>query len=317
MLHHVISLLLLLAVGLRVGTAIPHKVTLKVNLGGGPIGDFLGEDQVYDLSAEYPRQFSRVPVGNTPLAELFQTQRFAREDDLVLFIPVPDGVYTVTLLMAETYQPACRPGGRKFDIYLGTPVSGLTKVDDSFDLYSNAGCNAAFARRFDSIISREGIIIRLGRKVQHPCLAGFVVEGVPVQRFDGTTFKPIRPSKAGLQEFTSLSKGPISTAGHPLEPPESIFPPKTPTQSREISAMIPPASTTGNTYNMRSSSEIASAYMEHGSRQAEPSSHSSHYENFNPGRRLLSTSDLTTDTRNETRSDDRVRLRHYLKRTET
>jgi Malectin domain len=316
MLHHLFSLLLLLAAGLRVGSALPHKVTLKVNLGGGPIGDFLGEDQVYDLSDEYPRQFSRVPVANTPLAEFFQTQRFAREDDLVLFLPVPDGVYSVTLLMAETYQPACRPGGRKFDIYLGTPVLGLKKVDNSFDLYSNAGCNAAFARRFDSIISREGIIIRLGRKVQHPCLAGFVVEGVPVQRFDGTTFKPIRPSAAGPQEFTtSLDKGPLSTAGHRVS--ESRFPPQALVQSREIFTMVPPASTAGNTFSMRSSSELAPASMEHVSRQIELSSHNSHFENFNPGRRLLSTSDFTADTRNETGSDGRVRIRHYLERRTT
>jgi hypothetical protein len=207
--------LLLLAFGARAVSAVQQKIVLKVNIGGGPVGDFLGEDQVYDLSNEFVRQVSHLPIANTEHHHLFQTQRFARNGDFVLFIPVPDGIYSVTLLMAETYQPACRPDARKFDISLGTPVTGLTKFVDSFDLFVNAGCNAAYTKVFENVISKEGMIIHLGRKVQHPCLAGLVVEGIPVPGSCDISCQPIRLPTTSLQQNTvQMDSMPSASSTH-------------------------------------------------------------------------------------------------------
>lgn len=168
------------------------KILLKVSLGDGPSGDFLGESDVYDMESEgYTKQTSKNPIQGTTQPELFQKQRFSRGQDLMLRVPVPDGVYSLTLLMAEVYEPACAPGARVFDIALGTPHSGVSTVAKDFDLFGNAGCATAYGKRFDGVVSKDGIVIRLGHKKQHPTLAGYIVEGHPVPKGDGSEYKAI------------------------------------------------------------------------------------------------------------------------------
>lgn len=168
------------------------KIVLKVNLADGQVGDFLGEESVFDMDADgYAKQNFRGLIQQTDQPELFQKQRFSRDHDFMIRAPVPDGVYSVTLLMAETYEPACQPGSRVFDISLGTPHSGMTTSLPDFDLFANAGCQTAFGKRFDNIISKDGIVIRLGHKKQHPVLAGFIVEGFPVSKGDGKEYEAI------------------------------------------------------------------------------------------------------------------------------
>lgn len=167
------------------------KIVLKVNLGGGPVGDFLGEDQVLDMS-EFAKTTSRgAVVQNTDQPDIFQSQRFARGSDFALRLPVPDGVYSVILLFAETFEKACVTGGRVFDISLGTPVSGVSKVEDAFDLFANAGCKTAYGKKFDNVPSKEGIVVHLGQIAQHPTLSGFIVEGFPQPKGDGSEFLAI------------------------------------------------------------------------------------------------------------------------------
>lgn len=177
------------------------KIVLKVNLGGGPVGDFLGEDQVLDMSA-FSKNVARVRIENTDQAEIFQTTRFARGKDMTLRLPVPTGIYSVTLLFAETYRPACVPGARVFDISLGTPVSGVAKVVDAFDVFQSAGCLAAHGKRFDKVPSKDGIVVHLTQKAQNPALCGFVVEGFPLPVGDGSEYKAVGreepPSAAGV-----------------------------------------------------------------------------------------------------------------------
>jgi hypothetical protein len=78
-----------------------------------------------------------------------------------------------------------------FHISLGTPVSGLTKVVDSFDQFAKAGCMSAYGERFDNIISKVGIIIRLGRKTLHAKGTGFIVEGYSMAKGDRSKFTRI------------------------------------------------------------------------------------------------------------------------------
>lgn len=172
--------------------AFANKIVLKINMGGGALGDFKGEDEVFDLdSDDYKKQVSRTPIQQTAQIELFQTQRFARSKELTIRLPVADGIYAVTLLMAETYEPACRPGGRVFDISFGTPTSGLQVVAPHFDLFTNAGCLTAFGKRFENLPAKDGLIVSLSAIKQHPSLAGLIVEGFPVPKGDGSEYKAI------------------------------------------------------------------------------------------------------------------------------
>lgn len=152
--------------------------------------DFLGEDQFMDVEG-LAKTVTRINIANTDQAEIFQSQRFSRGEDFTIRIPVSDGIYSVTLLFAETYAKACVPGGRVFDISLGTPVSGVTKVIDNFDVFQAAGCSSAYGQKFEKVPSKEGIVVHLTQKAQHPSLCGFIVEGFPLPKGDGSEYKPV------------------------------------------------------------------------------------------------------------------------------
>lgn len=197
------------------------KIQLKVNLGGGPVSDFLGEDQVLDMS-DFSKNVAKVKIQNTDQAEIFQTTRFARATDMTFRIPVPTGIYSLTLLFAEGFRPACTPGGRVFDIHIGTPVSGVTKIVDGFDLFQNAGCQSAHGKRFNQVPSKDGIVVHLVRRAQHPALAGFIVEGFPQPVGDGSEYKAIgrlstnsggNSSPAGPDGVSSVMSGTAEMAG--------------------------------------------------------------------------------------------------------
>lgn len=196
----------------------PNKISLKVNFGGGPVADFLGEDQALDMSA-FSKNVARHPIQNTDQPEVFQSQRFSRGADMTFRIPVPDGIYSVTLLFAETFQPACVPGARVFDISIGTPVSGLTKVVDAFDVFQSAGCTAAHGKRFDNVSSKEGIVVHLTHRKQHPSIAGFIVEGYPQIRGDGQEYKAIAraPADPVLSGLMGDGQGPAADGGGEAE----------------------------------------------------------------------------------------------------
>lgn len=167
-----------------------RKIVLKVNLGGGQVGDFLGEDQVLDMTG-FSKNVIKGKIENTDHSEVFQSIRFSRGKDFTLRIPVPTGFYSLTLLFAETFRPACVPGARVFDIALGTPISGVSKIVDAFDVFQSANCMSAHGKRFDKVPSKDGIIVHLSRKAQNPSLCGFIVEGYPLQVGDGSEFKAI------------------------------------------------------------------------------------------------------------------------------
>jgi Malectin domain len=310
--------LLVLALGTGADSLASRKIVLKVNIGGGPVGDFLGEDQVYDLSGEFVKQASHLPIRNTEHSHLFQTQRFARTGDFVLFIPVPDGIYTVTLIMAETYQPACRPDARKFDISLGTPVAGLTKLVDSFDLFVNAGCNTAYSKVFENIPSREGMIVHLGRRVQHPCLAGLIVEGIPVPGSCDMSCKPVSLPTTSLQQYTiQMDSMPSASSRHAdgATSDSSTFQ-NIPILSSGLAAPPAPAMRTGE-FNDINRNSIAAPLYHNGDRTGQPDVSLGDGRNpssVDPRRRLMSIADNITVHSNASRPHHHFRLSDYLNR---
>lgn len=167
------------------------KTFFKVNLGGDASGDFLAESSVIDMEDFSRLRTATAPIAKTDNPDVFRTQRFGRSENVMFRIPVPDGVYSVTLLFAETWEGACRVGGRVFDVLLGTPQTGLKLAVQNFDIFREAGGFTAFGKRFDAVPSADGILVVLEPVVQNPQIAGFIVEGFPVPRPDGQQPQPV------------------------------------------------------------------------------------------------------------------------------
>ncbi|GAB0489739.1 hypothetical protein MMPV_000964 [Pyropia vietnamensis] len=167
------------------------KTFFKVNLGGDASGDFLAESSVIDMEDFSRLRTATAPIAKTDNPDVFRTQRFGRSENVMFRIPVPDGIYSVTLLFAETWEGACRVGGRVFDVLLGTPQTGLKLAVQNFDIFREAGGFTAFGKRFDAVPSAEGILVVLQPVVQNPQIAGFIVEGFPLPRPDGSQPQPV------------------------------------------------------------------------------------------------------------------------------
>lgn len=89
----------------------------KINLGGDAVGAFMGESEVLTFGDETAKmRFHGKIKGTSSDKDVFKTQRFAREKDLTINVPVPDGVYSVTLMFAETWNGAFGRGKRIFDV---------------------------------------------------------------------------------------------------------------------------------------------------------------------------------------------------------
>lgn len=185
--HTIMKTLIVLSILIAL-TQASRKILFKVNLNGPPHGDFLAEEQT--IAMDFPGNSCKRKISNTAASEIFQTNRFSRRH-FTLRIPVPDGIYSLTLLFAETYEKACVPGGRVFDIALGTPVGGVVNVVEGFDIFQQAGCFSALEKKFEGVPSKGGVVVHLIRRNQNPMLSGFVIEGFPVPRGDGSEFKAL------------------------------------------------------------------------------------------------------------------------------
>lgn len=96
---------------------LARKIHLKINLGGEAVDGFMAEGEALDVDESMPKmRYHGTIGGGGPDLNVFKTQRFSRNEDLVLNIPVPDGIYAVTLLFAETWQGAFEAGKRVFDV---------------------------------------------------------------------------------------------------------------------------------------------------------------------------------------------------------
>lgn len=102
-----------------VSLAFAKDVELKINLGGEAVDGFTSEEEIVQTpeSDNYARMRYHGTLKNgRDFPNVFKTQRFSRYEDLVLKIPVEDGVYKVSLLFAETWEGAFSAGKRVFDV---------------------------------------------------------------------------------------------------------------------------------------------------------------------------------------------------------
>jgi hypothetical protein len=157
--------------------------SLKVNLGGDRVADFVPETEVLDLGEGLPKmRYHGDIAGQGDDLEVFKTQRFSRNEDLVLHFPVPDGLYTVTLLFAETWSGAFQPGVRMFDVYLGSIPNGINKVISGLDMFSAVGGAKPIRHKIPGVASQGGVTVALRPIRQNPQIAGIIFEGHSYQQ---------------------------------------------------------------------------------------------------------------------------------------
>jgi Malectin domain len=189
----------ILCFGLALHACFAKKVLMKVNLGGGHVGDFAAEEECIQLDPDMPKmRYHGEIAGHAEDRDVFKTQRFARAQDLILHFPVPDGVYAVTLLFAETWSGAFNRGVRVFDVYLGSKPNGIVKVLESMDMFAAAGGAKPIRRRFHGIVTKDGLTIALRPIRQNPQIAGVIIEGHSYQN-------------AMLQKLPTLPRNPTSS----------------------------------------------------------------------------------------------------------
>ncbi|KAI0567575.1 Malectin [Gracilaria domingensis] len=154
------------------------KVEWKINLGGEPTNGFQAEEAILNVDENLAkmRYHGQIKGAGTDL-NVFKTQRFSRAEDLVINFPVPDGVYTVTLMFAETWKGAYGSGNRVFDVYLGSKPGGVIKVIDQMDPFRSGGPAGPVRRKFSGIATQGGLTLALRPIKQNPQIAGIVING--------------------------------------------------------------------------------------------------------------------------------------------
>lgn len=155
-------------------------IDMKINLGGEAVDGFSAEDEILNLESSETlskmRFHGNIKRGN-PHPNVFKTQRFSRYEDLVLHIPVPDGVYSVSLLFAETWKGAYGPNKRVFDVYLGSQPTGVVKVLSQFDPFREGGAAGGIVKKFTNVATQNGLTIALRPIIQNPQIAGIIIQG--------------------------------------------------------------------------------------------------------------------------------------------
>lgn len=219
-----------------VGISCGEKYELKVNLGGQHVNGFVPETDIVQLEEGVPYTRYRGEMNAEPGdedVEVFKTQRFSRNEDLFMHFPVPDGVYTITLLFAETFEGAFQAGGRVFDVYLGSKPNGIKKVISSLDIFSQVGGLKPLRRKFKGVSSQDGVTLALRPIKQNPQIAGIIFEGHAYQK----TFLddlPTVPQDLGqpLPNFEAVARtGPV------VNPTEQMYDPQlNPKFTKEIKA---------------------------------------------------------------------------------
>lgn len=145
---------------------------------------------------------------------------------------------------------------------------------DSFDVFASAGCASAHGKRFDKVPSKNGIIVHLSMQAQHPSMCGFIVEGFPAPKGDGSEFKAIGQPPQQLQ--LSSPQSPSIPAFRPPAPPQMPVKPPRPAMAMPMQHMpAAPAPPFANAamqappnYAVRrrlAGAGVADSYMGHGS----------------------------------------------------
>ena len=151
----------------------PLAFPIRINVGGPAVQGFL-PDQAWGPEVEYGYEDGQtataspgIDIKNTTLDAIYRSERFG----LVAYrIRVPNGLYRVTLLMAENSFDSA--GKRIFDV----AIEGK-KVISNLDLFQEVGEHTAYPVVLDNVSVTDQVLdFYFGASVNHPLLNGLVVE---------------------------------------------------------------------------------------------------------------------------------------------
>ncbi len=165
----------------------PLPFPVKINVGGPSVLGFL-PDQEWGPAVEYGFEDGQtatvspgIDIKNTTLDAIYRSERYG----LVAYrIRVPNGLYKVTLLMAEnSFQ---KTGTRVFDV----AIEGK-KVVSNIDLFKTVGEHVAYPKVIRGVTVTDGVLdVYFGASINHALLNGIVVEPEEEEASSLPTEKP-------------------------------------------------------------------------------------------------------------------------------
>jgi len=123
----------------------------------------------------------KAPVAEAGVQEVYQAVRYGMT---AYRLDVPNGRYTVTLKFNE---PHYREAGKRV---FGVRIQNKPAID-KLDVFAKVGANRALDFSFGDIAVEDGVLhVEFDRVVEHPCIAGIVVEGktAGVNQLPGTDY---------------------------------------------------------------------------------------------------------------------------------
>jgi hypothetical protein len=187
--------------------ATPLTLPLYINLGGGSSGSFLpdqawGPTVEYGYAEGYAGSFPGASINGTTYQEVYQSELAGFTE---YAIRVPNGIYTVTLMMAENYFSAANKR------VMTLTVEG-NAVLTNFDLYANAGWRTAYQRTVLANVSDGMINIHARATVDRPLLNGIMVGYIGTGVKEGTGQVPHQDDLAILGSYPNPFNGSTQVA---------------------------------------------------------------------------------------------------------
>ncbi len=162
----------------------PLTMPVKINCGGGAYKDYLA-DQEWGPSVEYGRMDATVYQNTNTVTGALEPEIFKSElNGIVKYqVRVPNGSYTVLLMMAENYFTSS--GKRKFSI----AVQGNVVVKD-LDIFKEVGKSVQYQRLVNQVKVVDGIIdVHFMTTLDNAVLNGIQIIPLPTginERFEST-----------------------------------------------------------------------------------------------------------------------------------
>lgn len=152
----------------------PVKFPLKINIGGGAVGDFL-PDQEWSEKVEYGALSGAVKnspadlqISNTEDDSVYRSER---SDFPTYRVRVPEGIYKVIMLFAENYYEAA--GKRVFDVLVENKMT-----ENNIDVFAKAGENAAYKITATTKVTDGILDLYFQSEIETNILNGLVIEQI-------------------------------------------------------------------------------------------------------------------------------------------
>lgn len=155
------------------------KTSFRMNVAGGTIASAsMGADnEDYVTSAQkgivysMPSAKISAPSGPKSWDEAYVSHRYTTAPSLIYSIPVPDGMYTVKVLFAETYFD--KPNERLFDLH----INGEEKVI-GLDIFARVGMKKGLLMSYSNVVPVNGhITVGVYKVLENPMISGIMIEG--------------------------------------------------------------------------------------------------------------------------------------------